>query len=59
MADPDGANDVNLEDLMKVSMAGDSQNGKGQRPKMNEPFTIGAVSNDDSEFLHHQNRSIQ
>lgn len=53
MADPDGANDVNLEDLMKVSMAGDSQNGKDQSSKMNEPFTIGAVSNDDSEFLHH------
>lgn len=38
---------------MRVSMACDSANNPS---KMNEPFTIGVISNDDSEFLHHENR---
>lgn len=42
-------NDVNLEDLMKVSMVGNSQDGKFKNKE--DPFTIGVVSNEISGFL--------
>lgn len=62
--------DVNLEDLMQVSMANNSQDFKTQnisskkrkKTKQNEPFTIGVLSNfhdEDSDFLNHKHRSIK
>jgi hypothetical protein len=47
---------------MKVSMACESiEKPKGSAIQKNDPFTIGVISSgqeQDSDYLHHKNRSI-